>query len=1235
MKYKQILSRVLLVILFIFEGNNLYSADGDIFKARTSDGLEMTFKVLSEKDKTCQVGDGIYYYDDFTTFSKSYSGNVTIPATAKGYTVTTIGEYAFWYSPSIQTLTIPSSVTNITHRIQNGSIIGGIVVEDGNVVFDSRNNCNAIIETKTNKLIIGCSSTIIPNSIEIIGESAFYSCPEILTIPNSVKILEDKAFYRCDNLRKVILSNSVTSMGSLCFGYCSSLTEMNLPNSLQSIGELFAAEANLKEVIIPASVTSIGERAFIGCDNLSKIVVDTNNETYNSFDNCNAIIETKSKTLIIGCKNSSVPETVTAIGEMAFQGCAGLTSITLPNSLISIGNLAFRGCPSLKSITIPKNVSFIGDDAFSYSENLVEIKSLIEEPFSISKSVFQSIPATTLYVPYGSKQSYEQTSGWNVFKNIVECELKDGDVFTYRTAENVKMTFKVISMANKTCQVGEGMDKSNPFDCYREAIPYTTIGKITIPEKVYGLNVVNLAYCCFFDCPYITEIHIPNTVEKIETSAFDYCSSLTGLAIPKSVNHIGGNFSYCGNLKSIVVDSDNKIFDSRDNCNAIINTAENELVIGCNNSTIPQSVKSIASWAFSGCESLEELIFPDNSVTSIGSDAFRECISLKSIRFPNSLISIGEFACWGCKSMKAIAIPYSVQKIGEHAFANCQNLSEIRVDSENGVFDSRDNCNAIIETATNSLKVGCYNTMIPQTITSIGDFAFQYCTGLSQIVLPNSITNIGQLAFYGCSKLASVTIPNVVTSIGESAFEECPSLLNIASLIENPFEISDDTFDWISEAKLYIPQHTRSLYNNMNGWKKFQTIIELEDGCVFTAKTVENIDMVFEVISGIEKTCQVGKNNTAVSLNTIGQVTIPNSIYGLRVVSIGDNAFMNCAGVNYVSIPESVKNIGNGIFDGCKSLAVIQSDANAIISSSSVSGLNNPNLLLYVNNISYAPTEIYNVVVNGIAENILLQDALEGNDFYCPLSFTARNIKYIHNYSMTSGYNSCRGWETLALPFDVTTTTNEKGIQVVPYYKEWNHKNGERPFWLYTLGENGWEMATSIKANVPYIICMPNHEMYDAEYNLNGNIIFIGTNVQVHNSNQMYINKYKQRCLIPNYQNQEAKSDIFALNVNNLWNQYTGVENEGSVFIRGLRQVRPFEAYMMLESNAAPQLMIPIFDDNCITGVKDISYVQGSKNLNGVYSLNGQLVRSTTAKDDLKQLPKGIYIANGRKVVIK
>ena len=236
--------------------------------------------------------------------------------------------------------------------------------------------------------------------ITSIGESAFLGCRGMteLTLPNSVTSIGDCAFYGCSGLTKLTLPNSVTSIGDGAFCGCTGLTELTLTNSVTSIGDCaFYGCSGLTELILPNSVRSIGDIAFTYCSGLEKITVESGNSCYDSRDNCNSIIDTEFNTLIVGCKNSVIPNSVTSIGYYAFYGCSGLTELTLPDSVASIGDGAFICCSDLSKIT-----------------------SLAEIPPVCGSGVFDRVNKTNceLIVPIVSVTAYKQAEVWNEFSNI-------------------------------------------------------------------------------------------------------------------------------------------------------------------------------------------------------------------------------------------------------------------------------------------------------------------------------------------------------------------------------------------------------------------------------------------------------------------------------------------------------------------------------------------------------------------------------------------------------------------------------------------------------------------------------------------------------------------------------------------------------------------------------------------------------------------------------------------------
>ena len=275
-------------------------------------------------------------------------------------------------------------------------------------------------------------------------------------------------------------------------------------------------------------------------------------------------------------------------------------------------------------------------------------------------------------------------------------------------------------------------------------------GEVVVPSEIGGKPVAKIAKGAFWDCSSMTSLEIPASVTTME-----YYKN-TGVVV---VDEMRLNiFSGCDNLESIKVAEGNEYYDSRGKCNAIIATKRNLLLAGCKNTKIPASVAIIDDVAFRGCTGLTSVEIPEG-VTEVRAGAFIECSSLTSIIIPKSLTKIS----------------YAFKGI----FEDCSSLESIKVAEGNAVYDSREGCNALIETESNTLLAGCKGTKIPTSVTGIGDEAFSGCSGLTGIEIPTNVTFIDRYAFFDCSGLTGIKIPASVTSISASALSGCSENLII------------------------------------------------------------------------------------------------------------------------------------------------------------------------------------------------------------------------------------------------------------------------------------------------------------------------------------------------------------------------------------------------------------------------------------------------------------------------
>ena len=309
------------------------------------------------------------------------------------------------------------------------------------------------------------------------------------------------------------------------------------------------------------------------------------------------------------------------------------------------------------------------------------------------------------------------------------------------------------------------------------SLPFATfyycedISSIDFPNSITSIG----AQLCYYNNS-LTSITLPDNV-TIGELAFNACTSLTRvnssingvLNIPSGVTLGSRVFERCGEFTAITVDANNATYDSRNNCNAIIETSTNKLLLGCKNTVIP------------------------NTVTSIERDAFYECTGLTSITIPDSVTAIGASAFGNCRSLTTITIPTGVTSITQSLFEGCSGLTTVNM---------------------------------PSGITFIDMWAFRNCSGLTSITIPSAVTRIGQQTFNNCVGLTSIDIPSGVTRIGSSGFYGCTGLTSVTVNATTPPTLDSNAFDATNNCPIYVPSGSVSTYKSSQYWFIYSSRIE-------------------------------------------------------------------------------------------------------------------------------------------------------------------------------------------------------------------------------------------------------------------------------------------------------------------------------------------------------------------------------------------------------------------------
>ena len=564
---------------------------------------------------------------------------------------------------------------------------------------------------------------------------------------------------------------------------------------------------------------------------------------------------------------------------------------------------------------------------------------------------------------YGVKYSKDRKRLLKAPRNIIECLVEEGTMVICDDAFYLCDGLSVIKIPQSVKSIGD------MAFCGCESL--TTV---LLPKKLKKLS-----YKLFCGCESLVSIAIPNGIISIGEEAFSGCEHLSSIIIPKSVEDIGkGAFSYTDNLKTISVNPENKYYDSRDNCNAIIESASNTIIQGCASTVIPLDVEIIGPAAFMGIINLLSISLPNN-VKIINNDAFCHCESLNQITIPESVTHIGDGAFAGCKCITSISIPKNTKEIGIGAFAYNDKLESIRVAPDNLYFDSRDNCNAIIESTSNTLVAGCASTIIPNSVITIGEDAFRgcniisltipdgvtsietgaffLCKNLECIHLPNSLTEIGNFAFSECKKMISISIPDSVCTIGKGTFMCCKQLeflripmstkeiqdrtfflcekLDTVIFHKNIRTVGESVFYKCKNIRIVIPKGSSSKYEYLLPQYKDRFVEQDDEENLSTEVTEEDLANAWVDNSGVKYSID-GKrllkapnylNNYSIREGTL--IICDEAFSGLgeksnlrsiwipdSVIAIGNYAFSECPIAN-ITLPNYVRTIGEGAFYKC------------------------------------------------------------------------------------------------------------------------------------------------------------------------------------------------------------------------------------------------------------------------------------------------------------------------------
>lgn len=771
----------------------------------------------------------------------------------------------------------------------------------------------------------------------------------------------------------------------------------------------------------------------------------------------------------------------------------------------------------------------------------------------------------------------------------------------------------------------------------------------------------------FHSCRKLTSIIIPNSVTSIGGGTFEDCSGLISLTIPKSVTSIElYAFEGCSGLTSIKVEDGNFVFDSRNNCNAIIRTSDNVLIAGCKNTVIPNSVTSIGIGAFEGCSGLTSITIP-NSITSIKASAFENCSNLTSVTIPNSVTSLGDYAFWFCSSLlnviSKIKKPFD---ISGWVFMVNSSMTLTVPKGTKAAYKSKIYWNEFKNIVESTSDDDDNDQEQKVTVTAM-DYTREYGDANPNYMFTSSGATLNGTPEITCSATrtspvgtypikiskGSISNNNVTYVDGTLTITEAPLTITAKSYTreegtDNPtLEATYNGFK-NGESQSVLTQKPKITTNATSSSAPgvYDIIVSDADAQNYTISYVwgtltitEKKEVTFSyqgityLGTNASKTAEVRSVDTDIlNLEIPSEVTHDGKIY--QVTSIANNALKNRQ-FNYVSLPSTVTSLASSVFYNCTIGALIWNASDYLSQDvfNNMAMSTKSNFLLYVKSKSYAPSNVKNVIVNGSASEIVLEDTTN-TIFYCPKEFTTRKVSYTHHYGMTTD-NKGKGCETIALPFKVQKIEHASKGELTPFANYDSNYTTQHSFWLFELGNNGFSLTDTIFANTPYIISLPNNPNYDEEYSLAGDVTFSSMDAKIVSTESVVIVSTDSENFIPTFSVIERSSEVYALNVNNYLVSNNSSYDSGSMFISNLRKVYPFEAYLTTNSPNVSQVMSMVFEDET-EGIGEIIVTKCKEARVKVYSLSGQMVIDSDSADfdELrKQLPSGVYVVNGKKII--
>lgn len=740
---------------------------------------------------------------------------------------------------------------------------------------------------------------IVTDGVTSIGNYAFQDCVNLETVEtgNSVEKIGNNAFYNCASLSSISISDSLKFLCDYSFYNCKKLDNISLSSNIQTIGEYAFYECDsIQSITIPGSVLTIGNKAFYSCSNLSEFTITNGVKNIGeyAFASCSKLTSIE------------IPGSVQSIGKSAFEYCNNVASLTLNEGILTIGDGAFMSCNYITNLHIPASLQSIGSGAFAYTK--IEFTTVDEKSAYFSNDeygvLFNKSKSTLVFYPIG-QTSVIYTIPYTI-THIADGAFWDAD------------ELRKLIISNNIRHIGE-----SAFDsCYNLSNVCYTGTEAEWNGIEIGDNNEDL-----LDAEFTFNYNINNTPKILYSGAngdniiwtIDENGLLTFSG--KGEMYRYGNKpwqKYSEFVNSLVIEDGITSI-----CDSAFRNFDN-----LTNVYIGNDVYLIEEWAFNNCDKIESIIIP-NSVTTMGRNVFQFCANLTNVTLSSSLLHIDNYSFYNCSKLESITIPDSVESIGERAFYNCNSLKNVILGKNIATIEryAFGYCNALtdIEFPSSLTSIGDYafsncsslkNITIPSNVLSIGNGSFMNCTGSSKVKLENGIVSIGKEAFKNCKLITTISIPKSVSEIGNGAFGRCLALTKIVVDSDNEYFSNDSTGVLFNKDKTQLIQYP--IGNSATSYQIAKSVTEIVDGAFEKSENLRIVS-VYRTNTHFSHDSDgvlFNKDKTKLILCPAG-TQLTEYILPSSVTEIGYYAFAWCKNLQTITLSDNLKTIGDGSFFYC------------------------------------------------------------------------------------------------------------------------------------------------------------------------------------------------------------------------------------------------------------------------------------------------------------------------------